>query len=64
MNFKIENVDVRDTLIISAVKTTKPSAYSFLDPEPEKRVNRVVLRPGESEIFNLEEGYVAGIEIL
>jgi len=65
MKFKIVNLDKQDSLIVSAIKTAKDSYdLGFLNPEPPKRVKRAVLRPGEQEVYLLEEGYIASVEIL
>jgi len=64
MKFYIKNTDKEDTILFTAIAKESTDKFSLLNPEPEKVMVRIVLRPGEENKFNLENGYFLGIEKL
>jgi len=64
MQFKIINTDKVESILISAVNKDVNTLDSIFSAEPKKTPSRIVLRPSEEKIFDLAEGYIAGIERL
>jgi hypothetical protein len=65
MQLQITNLDSEKSLFLQAVKNTGERRDMFYMGEEETPTKvRAVLRPGECENFNLEDGWVLAMEQL